>query len=224
MTRATIFALTLALLCAPGTAGADNAVSIRISNSWVADTSFDVVSDDDHFVQAEFGYARRLLSLLRGELWVEAGYMVGAVETSLFDGAASTRALLQNVTLGARYAYPVFAWLVPHVRLGLGLGIGSLDLDPASDQGEVTDWAAGLAGHVLAGVEVLWPRSALLDGSSDLTAGVVVEAGYGFGTDLHFSVAPDADDDLEIIPIRGAELGGLAVSGWQLRVGGVLRF
>ena len=223
-TTALTLAIALALLGASGPARADNSFSIRISNSWVADPSFDVVSDNDHLVQAEFNYARKLLSLWHGELWVEAAYMAGPSKAVLFGDAIEARAFLQNVTFSARYAYPVFTWLLPYARLGLGVGVGTLELESRATGSTVLDRAAGVAGHLLVGVEALWPHRALLTGTSYITAGVIIEAGYGFGSRLGFELAPEEDEEIKRIPLAGSDAGSLDVNGWQLRVGGVLRF
>jgi hypothetical protein len=224
MTKQTTTLCTLLLLASPPLALADNSFSIRINSSWIGDSSFDVVSDNDHVAQAEFTYARRLLSLWRGELWVDAAYVAGTSKSDLFGGQTKTRAFLQNVTFSARYAYPVFTWLVPYSRLGLGVGVGTFELESAIGASEVQDRAAALAGHMLFGVELLWPRRALLTGTSYLTAGILVEAGYGFGSRLGFDLAPEEDEDLKQIPLAGVDVGGLSTNGWQLRVGGILRF
>jgi len=221
-------AITIAcMLALSALAQADNSVSIRINNSWIGDPSFDVVSTNDHFVQAEFNYARRLLQFRQaelGEIWAEAAYMAGPTSSTLFGESTKAEAFLQNVTLSVRYAYPVVAWLVPYLRVGLGVGIGTLELEPLKGGDRVKDRAAGLAGHVLAGVELLWPRRALLAGRSHLTTGLVIEAGYGFGSRLNFQLSPDEDDELKQIPLSGVNVGHLTTQGWQLRIGGVLRF
>jgi hypothetical protein len=216
--------LLLVLAAAPADALADNSFSIRVNSSWIGDSSFDVVSDNDLFAQAEFTFARRLLSFWRGEVWVDAAYVAGTAKSDLFDGQTKTRALLQNVTFGARYAYPVFSWLVPYSRLGLGVGVGTFELESVVGASTVQDRAAAFAGHFLLGVELLWPRRALLTGTSYLTAGILVEAGYGFGSRLGFDLTPEGDEDLKQIPLAGVDIGGLSTNGWQLRVGGILRF
>lgn len=217
-------ACLLTLLAAPRAGRANNSFSIRINQSWIADSSFDVVSDNDHIVQAEFTYARRLLDLWRGELWVDGAWMGGTSKTTLFGEQVRSQAFLQTITFSARYAYPVYSWLVPYSRVGLGVGVGTFELQPSENGEEVLDRAASFTGHLLLGVEVLWPRRALLTGSSYLTAGVLIEAGYAFGTNLGFDIEPDEDDDLKQIPLSGADLGGLSTNGWQLRIGGILRF
>jgi hypothetical protein len=222
--RTTIQAIALCgvlLLCA--SARADNSVSLRLSSSFIKDSSFDVVSENDHLAQVEISYARRMLELFDGELWVEGSYLAGPTGTTIFGGAAETDALLQTVTVGARFGYPVFFWLVPYVRLGMGVGIGTLTLT-AAEQDSVYDRAACFAGHVLAGVEVLWPRRALRTGASAFTFGLLIEAGYAFASRLEFELAPEGDEDLQQIPLRGSGMGGLSTSGAQLRVGAVVRF
>jgi hypothetical protein len=219
--------LVAAGILGAGPARADYSVSIRIANSVIRDTSFDAVSEDDHLVQAEIGFARTVVELWEGILWVEGAYMGGAVRAPLFSGDAEASpelgASIQSATLGVRYDYPVFYWLVPYLRLGMGVGFGSLELND-TQEGTVKDWAASFRGHILAGVELLWPRRALRLGQSSLAWGLLIEAGYGFGSKLGFDLRPEEDEELREIPLTGGGLGGLSVNGAQLRIGAVLRF
>lgn len=218
-----------ALLLAGAPAWADNSASIRFNNSFITDAGFDAVSENNHLVQVEFNFARRLMQIWELDLWVEGSYMVGPSKAELFSNQFQAKALLQSVTLGARFTYPLLYWLVPFARLGLGVGIGTLELSntgggqPAG-QDSVEDRAAAFAGQLLVGVEILWPRSVIRRTGKGVTAGLVIEAGFGFASKLRFELRPEEDEELLQIPLSGSHLGSLSTTGAQVRVGGIIRF
>jgi hypothetical protein len=204
---------------------ADNSFSLRISNSFVGSPGFDTVSENDMLAQAEFNYARRVLSLPHGHLWAEASYMAGTSHATLFGEQFKAQAFLQSVTVGARYTYPILSWVVPFTRAGLGVGVGTYELSPQQQKTTIRDRAASFSGYLLAGVEVLVPHRRFRLGLSHFTGGLVIEAGYGLSSDLSFDLAPEPEDeDLRQIPLRGSTLGTLSLSGAQIRVGALIRF
>lgn len=227
--RAILAVLLAAGLFAGQDARADNSASIRFSNSWIADAGFDAVSDNDHLLQVEFNYARRIMQLWELDLWAEGSYMIGPSKAGLFADQFEARALLQSVTLGVRATYPLLYWLVPYARLGLGVGIGSLELSALgggqlAGQDSLKDRAAAFCGQLLVGVEILWPRSVIRRTGRGVTAGLVIEGGIGFASNLGFDLVPEEHEDLLEIPLAGSNLGSLSTTGAQLRVGGIVRF
>ncbi len=214
--------LLLAALLLPGVARADNSISLRIASSYFTAQGYDAVSKNNSLVQAEFNYARSLLKLWRGYLWAEGSYLVGAKGSKIFDKQFSTSLVAQSFTVGARYTLPVYEWLVPQVRTGLGVVVGRFGLDPASsDFSKVSDWTAGFTGYFLGGVELLIPRSWI---STRATIGLTIEGGITFSSGLGFELSPDEDEDLEQIPLLQSDLGSIPLSGGQFRIGVVVRF
>lgn len=223
ITRPLLLCLVLlATLACSATAHAENSLSLRISSSYFSSQGFDAVSENDNLVQAEFNYARKLFSLWRGHLWAEGSYLIGAKRSELFGETFKTSLTVQQITVGARYTLPVFEWLVPQVRTGLGLLVGIFNLDPSSDDySQVSDTAFGLNGYLLGGVELLLPRSLI---STRVTVGLTLEAGITFSTGLGFALEPEEDDELQQIPLIASELGSIPLSGPQFRIGAVVRF
>jgi len=219
ITRAPVALVALAVLGATPAARAQNELSLKVGNTFVASAGFDLVSKNDLLPQVELTYSRELVRLWRGSLWVDATFMAGSAEASVFQGGLHTKALLQSITVGAVYKLPVWSWLVPRVRVGVGALIGTLQLTP-SGEAMVSDHSGAFTGHALLGVELLWPRAR----PRSLTGGLVLEGGYVFSSALGFQLAPSADSDLRLIPQRAAELGSLVIHGGQLRVGAIVRF
>lgn len=221
-TNVWVCSLLLATLLLPAAARAENSISLRISSSYVTAQGFDAVSSNDALVQAEFNYARSLFDIWRGRLWVEGSYMVGGKNSELFDKQFRTGLAVHTFNVGARYSLPVYEWLVPQVRAGLGIVVGRLALNPA-DTGydQVTDWSAGFNGYLLGGVELLIPRSWI---STRVTIGLTIEGGITLSSGLGFDLAPDDDEDLEQIPLLQSALGSIPLSGGQFRIGAVVRF
>jgi hypothetical protein len=172
----------------------------------------------------ELNYARRLYALWEGHLWAEASYMVGASRDEIFGQELESRALLQSATLGARYTYQLMAWVVPFARAGLGVGIGTLELEGDGVAGAVEDTAASFCGYLLVGVEVLLPLRRFRETGHGFTLGLVVEGGVAFASGLSFELGPEEDDELLQIPFESSSLGRINTSGGQVRVGLVARF
>lgn len=217
----------LAFLVTATPCWADNSFSLRINNSFIGSPGFDTISQNDHLAQAEFNYARRVISLPTGHLWAEASYMAGPSHATIFGEQFKAKAFLQSVTFGARYTYPILSWVVPFTRVGLGVGVGTYELSPLNQNegSTIQDRAAAFSGYALAGVELLVPHRRFRMGLGHFTGGLVIEAGYGFSTDLAFDLAPEPpDEDLRRIPLRGSALGTLSMSGAQIRVGALVRF
>lgn len=222
MKRLYTIVAVVALTALPAAAQAENSVSLRITSSYFKAQGFDAVSENDNMMMAEFNYARSMWDLWRGTLWLEGSYSVGGQNSEIFDKQFKTGLVLQSFTVGARYTLPVWEWLVPQVRAGVGVVAGRLSLDPANESfGKVSSWSAGLSGYVLGGVELLIPRSWI---STKVTVGLTLEGGITFSSGLGFSLAPDEDDDLEQIPLLPSELGSIPLSGGQFKIGAVVRF
>ncbi len=217
-----VTAVALALTALPAAARADNSASLRITSSYFTAQGFDAVSENNNMMTAEFNYARGMWDLWRGQLWLEGSYIIGAKNSEIFDKQFKTGLVVQSFIVGARYTLPVWEWLVPQVRVGVGVVVGRLGLDPVNESfSKVSGWSAGLTGHVLGGVELLIPRSWI---STKVTIGLTLEGGITFSSGLGFSLAPDEDDDLEQIPLLPSELGSIPLSGGQFKVGAVVRF
>lgn len=219
--RAIAFASLLSVLV-PAAASAENSASLRIASSYIPNSGYDAMWDSNNLLQAEFNYAHTLMPLWRGKLWLEGSYAIGARKSELFGGDFDTSLVVQHLTVGARYTMPIYDWLVPQARLGLGLVVGGFSLDPrGDDQPKVSDFSAAFAGHLLAGVELLLPRRWT---STRFTGGLIFEAGYTFSTRMGFNLEPDEDDHEQRIKVVPAEVGGLVLTGFQFRIGGVFRF
>jgi len=218
--RATCSALFVAaLLLGSAPATAQNEIGVRIQNGFYRSSGLDLVSTNDHLVGVELGYARELFELWRGSLWAEASYLASPTHAQSFDGQLESKALFQTITLGVMYKLPLWRWLVPHARLGVGVLVGSLGLTPRGGD-ETLDRSAAFAGHFLLGAELLWPRAR----RRGFNVGIVVEGGYSFASALDFELTPSRPDDLRAIPVSGQSLGSLVLHGGELRVGAVFRF
>jgi hypothetical protein len=200
------------------TAQAEMSLSLLVNNSFIKSEGFDVISENDHLGQAELSAAMQLLPLLEGSLWGEMSYLAGASQSTSFNGALKASALLQGVTCGGIFKLERWTWFVPRARIGLGFLVGSMEFEPVSAD-TATDRAWALTGHVLAGFELLWPRR-----RPGVNAGLVVEAGYGFSSNLGFDLAPEEDEKNLRIPLTGSALGSLGLSGAQLRAGVMVKF
>jgi hypothetical protein len=207
------------LLGAASPARAQNEISLRVSDGFYPSSGLDLVSENDHLLGMELAYARELWELWRGSLWAEASYRISPSHARSFDRELESRALFQTITVGVLYRLPIWRWLVPHARFGLGVLVGSLGLTPSGGN-EILDRSAALAGHLLAGAEFLWPRRR----RGGLNFGLVVEGGYVFSSPLGFTNTPSPPDDLIAIPVRGADLGSFVLHGAEVRAGVVFRF
>lgn len=221
---------TTTVFPAPTMAGTENEISARASSALVLDDGMAAVSTNDRLTQIELLYARELWPLSFGQLWAEASWTAGTADSSLFGRQVDTSVFLHSFTVGARYAMPIFSWLIPHLRFGLGVGFGHFELSRGSNAAQAqsfeagTSTAVGLSGYALGGVEVLIPTASLRRGESSFSVGVVVEGGLSFGTSLSFDVSPDRDEDKLLTPLQGTGLGSLNPTGPVLRVGVVFRF
>jgi hypothetical protein len=211
----------LAALC-PAAARADHAISLSLNTGFVSDPGFDAVAASASLPQGELGYGLRLLELWGGGLWVEGAYAVGGRQSSLFGEQYKTDLLLQTITAGVRYSWPVTDWFVPRLRVLLGGQIARLGLKPgAGEEQGARAWSGAFTVGGLVGFELLVPRRWV---PTRVTGGLVVEGGYCYSTPMSFSLAPPPDDKLQQIPVTGALPGSLALGGGQFRVGAVVRF
>lgn len=200
-----------------------NTFSFRLNNSFIKSPSFDALSTNDSLLLADFTYAHQFLRLGRGSLWAEATYGIGAKSSELFGQTIQTDLLIQSVTVGVSYQFPIKRWFIPHLRLGLGTLVGSLDVE-LSGEGKAFDRAAAFTSYLLAGWEYTWQRKFIRPGTFLKGGGLIVEGGYAFNSSLHFDMQPESDDDERSIPALANDLGSLQLSGAQLRIGALMYF
>ncbi len=213
--------LFVLILCA-GTAGAETSLSVRNSNRFVADAGYDLLSSDDLFPQLEFNAARRILSVWPGHLWVEGSYLLDWRKNKIFGGRATAWSYTHSFMVGARFSVPVFSWLEPMARVSMGVVVGGLDLKSNLARSQNAEaWDAAFCGQALGGIELKIPRVSIF---KRVTAGIVVEGGYTFATDLEFHAEPSVDEDLRLISQTGTTLGSLDLSGPMVVVGAVVQF
>ncbi len=215
-------AALLALTLAAGAAHAETALSVRSSNRFVSDPSFDLLSSEDLLPQLEFNVAYRVLSRWPGHLWVEGSYLLGWRKNKIFGGRARSWSYAHTALLGARVNFPLLSWLAPTARVSAGVVVGGLGIksDLAGSQAAEA-WTAAFCTQALAGIEFKIPRVSVFRRA---TAGIVVEGGYTFATALNFDLEPQQDEDLRLIPLTGNSLGSLDLSGPMVVVGAVVQF
>lgn len=214
-------ALLVLLLCA-GQARAETSLSIRSSNRFITDASYDMLSSGDLYSQMELNAAVQVVSFWPGHLWVEGSYLLGHQDNSLFDGRLGAWTTTHTMMLGLRFSVPVLRWLEPLIRVNAGVVVGGLGIRselPGSQNAKA--WTAAFSGQALAGVEFKIPRISVF---KHFTGGIVVEGGYTYSTDLNFELEPATDGDLRLIPMSGVTLGSLNTSGAMVVVGAVVQF
>ena len=216
-------AVVLALIAfAASPARAQNELSVRVSTQFVPQSTLAATGATARLVLAELGYARRLVPLWRGGLWVEGAWSIGQRDEPDLFGAFESHLLVQSLTAGVRYALPVTAWFIPHLRAGGGALVGGYTLGRGVP--DTTSWSGAATGYALAGAELLIPREPGRHGQSLWTAGLVVEGGAIVSSKLSFHAEPQSNPDDLRIATTGADLGGFALSGFTLRIGIVVRF
>ncbi len=224
MSRSKKAALTIlaAMLLAAVTARAETSLSVRSSNRIVSHASFDMLADNDLMPQLELNAAHAVLSVYPIHLWVEGSYLVGSSKNKIFNGQAKAWSQSHTVVAGLRLSVPVRQWLEPMVRVSAGVVIGRLGLKALTDGGQsAEDWNAAFSMQALGGVAFKIPRVAIF---KRFTVGIVVEGGYTYTTELDFHLEPEVDDDLRLIPMTGATLGSLNLSGPMFTVGALVQF
>jgi hypothetical protein len=209
-------------------ASANNEVSLRVSSNYMVDDGVYAFSENSQLVQAELTYARALFHPQRG-LWAEASWTVGGSSADLFGSQLSSRALLNAFTLGARYTRPLWPWLVPMARAGLGVLIGSMRIEGNATMGSespsISDTTAAVYGYLLGGVELLLPRRWMrIDDRAGWTVGLVIEGGLVFSSSLSWTLKPEQDEDLRLIPLDGTDIGGFSATAGVFRLGLLARF
>lgn len=212
-----------ALLAVASGAHAAQEVAIRMSADFASDGGLYATGSSKNLYQAELGYAHSVRSWRRVQLWVEGSWTIGERHDRLF-GAYETGLLAQSFTVGARGTYAVRPWFVPQVRAGAGALIGTLHMTNLAS-GDVNQTAPAFTLYALAGAQFLLPRPWMKQpGAHGVTAGVVVEGGYTFASDLHYTLAPASAGDRVQMPSVATDLGGVSLSGGLVRVGALLRF
>lgn len=216
-----LLALLLLLPCA-GTASAETSLSVRSSNRFVTDASYDLLSSDDLLPLMEINAAHQVLTFWPGHLWVEGSYLLGVSDNKIFGGRARAWTSTHTILAGVRLSVPLLGWLEPMVRVSAGVVVGGLGLESEmAHSQDADDWTAAFCGQALAGVEFKIPRISVF---KNVTGGVVVEGGYTFATELEFNLETSVDDDLRLIPRSGSTLGSLDLSGPMVVVGALIQF
>jgi hypothetical protein len=202
-------------------AGAVEEVAVRVSTAFTGESGLYATGASRDLVQAEIGYAHRLRAFSRLEVWGEGSYTVGQRRDQLY-GHLDSGLVAHQITAGARLALPVYRWLVPEVRLGVGALVGTMDLTLGARNAAST--AGAFTGYALGGVELLLPDLSRRPHRRLVTAGLVAEAGYQLATPLRFSVAPIDQGNVVPMPQVATPLGSLSLSGALVRVGLLMRF
>ena len=215
-TLVVIFAL---LLAAP--AAAKNELAVRLSGQVLVGDGA-VSAAGASLVQAEVGYGRAIWGRGRHRLWLEGSWTIGEGRGQVAGALASTL-LANHLTVGGRWTIEATSWLSPHLRLGGGLLLGTLDLQGAAGVSSTT--AAGGAGYALAGASILLPqRWGGRPGARGFTLGVVVEGGGARSSPLSFRLAAPPAGDEPRLTVVGASLGSFVLQGGLVRAGVVARF
>lgn len=222
--------LAVGSLGAP-TAYADtpNAVTLRVGSVYVLDDAFGAFGANSALIQGEVDYARALLPIWRMTLWAEGTASIGRRHTELFSNRFETSGLFATITGGGRLTLPVCPGFVAQVRAGLGALIGRMSLQarqPSSDrrQQAVSDVAGGVIGYAMAGVQFLLPRRWIHARDEGFTAGITVEGGMTFSSDLAFAPKPARTGDEIRMEVTAAGLGGVNLTAPGFRVGAMVVF
>ncbi|MBN1946078.1 MAG: outer membrane beta-barrel protein [Bradymonadales bacterium] len=186
MTTRTIIIPTLlaVVLCLPARSQANDLnFTLRGQVTYHTDSSYDPISIDDH---AGYGNLSLGYEVLRG-LMVFGEYQWGSEVDPLF-GFDRFDFTMHAAVLSVQYAYPLFSFLRPHARVGMGFTWGDIDL--VSDHLEYDDTAFGIRLFALGGFSVLWeigdPRAEDRGFFDHLTVGLTTDAGWSFGPWLRF--------------------------------------
>ena len=206
-------------------ARANNEISLRLSSLSTVDRGVDAFSTSRQLLSAELSYARALTHPQRG-LWVEAAWMISGSKDPLFGTQLTAQGTFHTFSLGARFTWPLWSWLVPQARAGVGLIVGRVIVDGDGGVGQpVSDTAYGLAVYALAGVQFLLPRRWMRrEDQSGFTVGFVIEGGILATTAMAFTLAPKADEELRQIPLTGVDVGDVSLTAGVFRAGLLVRF
>ncbi|MBM4370850.1 MAG: outer membrane beta-barrel protein [Deltaproteobacteria bacterium] len=191
--------------------------------AWVHDDSLGPFSDDDVMMLGQMG-----VEVFVGQgFLVGLGYAGGVQKADVFAGAFDSRLELHEVPVLLRYRYPVFDWLHPYARLGIGPTFARASLAQKSWGGDrLRQWAYGMRGSLGLGAEFLLPRRlfrrSLPEGAGGFTMGFALEAGYAYRLPLGFhrmrQPAGSEEDFEDQLPQGAVDLGTLKASGvyWSL--------
>ena len=215
-----IAATTLLALC--NSARADTEVSMRVSSQVVNDSGYAAFSTTTGLTEVGLGAARSLATLWRTRVWAEASYQYGHPVGAPFGGDFNTDVILHTATLGARIELPIWSWLVPEVRAGVGVLLGKMSF--ADTQTTASGWSDTFTTYVLGGVELMLPQRWRGD-IGRWNWGLLIEGGWVAAGDLHFVLTPDTPDDkLVHTKTTSTDFGALSMSGPTVRVGFLMRF
>ena len=130
----------------------------------------------------------------------------------------STSLNRHDLTLDARYRYPVQNWFVPYARAGVGVSKSHLTL---SDW-EATNWSPQLQTGL--GIELLLPASVWNKEKEGLPAfGVFVETAWQMVFDQDATLTSTTSQQPGVQPAE-LKLGALSLNGLVVRFGAAVRF
>ena len=211
------------VLSTPAPAFAANELAIHFSADFTAERGLYATGSTKNLLQVEIGYAHTVKTFRRGALWLEGSFTIGERHDRVFS-ALDTGLLVEQLTVGARYTIPIRHWVVPQLRIGAGAVIGTLSLHGLA-YGAESSSSAGFTGYALGGIQFLLPRPWMNStGSRGVTAGLVIEGGYQYATNLHFSSQPAPSSTTLQMTTVSTDLGTLALRGALFRLGALLLF
>ncbi len=214
--------MVAALVAAAQPASAAQEVALRISSEFGGDSGLFATGSSRNLLQAELGYAHTVKSFRRAELWLEGSWTIGERHDRLFATYPAS-VIAQQLTVGVRATIPIRPWLVPQLRVGVGALLGTLRISGLT-AGSIEETSAAFTSYALAGIQFLLPRPWMrLEGKRGMTAGVVVEGGYCYSTDLGYSLSPASSPDKIQLPSAATDLGTVSLSGALLRIGIAMR-
>jgi hypothetical protein len=203
------------------------AIYARWSGLWVTDPRFDLVGETDAMPRIEAGFGW-VPGWAGDALALEAGYGYGEIEAPVFDfGDAGLD--FHSIQAAAIYRRNTTAQTRAFVRGQLSLDFALLHVDGDGQGTDLQDLAVipGLEGTI--GWELLLPMG---QGRTDddrplkhLAMGI--EAGYAYRPlEAEFALDRELEGGDGPKPIErvAADLGGIDLSGWVLRLGMALRF
>lgn len=160
-------------------------------------------------------------------LLVEAEWVRSTSKSELFQ-AFDTTFVADQVLVGLRYRWPALAWLEPYARVGGGVVVGDLAIDPQAGGPGSVDQAVAPIVAAAVGVEFLVPRTVFWKPDSTsafrhFTFGLAVEAGWSHAFGMAFALDTGRDPGPGLSG-GGVALGEIVLSGLASRVAVTLHF
>ncbi len=157
---------------------------------------------------------------VRPQLLAELQWLTGGNTTSLFAGTATHSLTTNWLSAGARWHWPVAAWLRPFVRAGVGATHEDVELRGNDTIFRDSAWTPHVHGSL--GLDLLIPPAvfALKRTQGGFTFGLSWELGYAhaLGRDIV------ARDESPVGPTRlPLDLGTLTLTGWTQRLALTMR-